>query len=182
MAVLRLDISKRQGVYWPKKCAVCGAEATSEGKAACSIATKPQYRLIYLGWTRRRISMSYPLCMKHRLTCFLPSLVSERNLFNLGFGFLAVFLFVFGVLVPLASYIIYHEPIMNPQFVIWYSFLFGLGIVACIAIQGLVPVKIKDANEAMITLKISNRTYADEFKMLNRASIVDVDGPSKNGT
>jgi hypothetical protein len=182
MAVVKLDVSKGKGIFWPKKCAVCGAEATSEGKAACSVVVKPRYRLIYFGWTKRRIKMTYPLCTKHRLVAFFPSLVSERNLFNLGVGFLAVFLFVFGVLFPIASYLIYREPILNPEFVIWYSFLFVLGVVACIGIQRLAPVKIKDANETMINLKFADQAYANEFAILNRASIVDTNKTSKNGT
>lgn len=176
MPTYSLTIGTEGGIRWPNKCTVCGEAATCYGTARCAVVTKLAYRIIYWSYTSRILSIQYPLCLKHRALRFLPSLLSRRNLFNLGLGFLVCFFFAFGALMPALAWLLDGAPIHDPRLVLTWTLLFAAGLGVFFLSKHLTPVRINSVNDQALVISIANPRYASEFEVANNERIIAKDG------
>jgi hypothetical protein len=157
---------KNRNLLWPNKCAACGKAATHEIGSECSVVTKVGYFVLFFRTTHRVVSISYPVCAKHRLIGAIAAKLSERNLINLGLGVMACF-FICGICVALYQSIILGEISVSTGFLMF-------GIMYNLTYFGLyywskhnTPVKINNVTEDEIELSFSNDQYSKEFINLN---------------
>lgn len=176
MPTFELKIGDETALHWPTKCVVCGASANSFGIAKCSVVTKVSYVLIYLRYTSRIVTLRYPLCLRHRLLRYVPSLISRRSLFNLAIGFLVAFMFFFGTVMPLWAYLYEGVALAHPLLVLTWALVFAVGVVVFVLGRSLTPVMIHDAKDDTLKMSVTNLHYAEEFERANQDRIVSKDG------
>jgi hypothetical protein len=167
MAIVKLDLSISDSIHWPQECAVCGAPAGHTAKASCSVARNLRYRVVYLGWTRHRVSLNYPVCSKHRWFAWVLGVITQRSLVNLAIGFLVTFLFFFGVILPLVAWFVDGIRPGNPSSAVYMSIVFVIFLALFIWSQKSVPVKIKDVTNETMKLWFSCPNFASAFLRLN---------------
>jgi len=175
MAKFRLNTMLGRGISWPAKCIVCGDINTTTAHTKCSMVTRASYRVIYWGWTSRTISIIYPICWKHKVLCFLPSLLSRRSLFNIGVGFVLfviIFVLLLWLIIPLVMFFLEGIPLEYDITALYILCLIMAVISAFIVVKVWTPVKLYGADNESITLSINNETYANEFEALNKEIIV----------
>jgi hypothetical protein len=177
MSKLRVSTAHGDKVIWPLKCAVCGNPITTKLRLRCSMVTKASYAIAYLSWSSKILSLAYPICMKHKILCLLPSLLSERNLFNTAVTFI-LFIILFVLSIPLFAPIILlfidGTPIRYDK-----AALYCLGIIIAIVlffifIRKATPVMLHGADDQSITISITNESYAKEFVALNHDAIIEL--------
>ena len=161
------NFNRNRDFFWPNKCAACGKAATHEISSDCSVVTKVGYFVLFATTTHRVVTISYPVCAKHRLIGAIAAKLSQRNLLNLGLGVFAVF-FLFGIWFGL------FDPFVKGGKVVLTDFLI-FEIIYCFTYFGLyfwskynTPVKINNATEQEIELSFSNDLYGKEFVNLNK--------------
>ena len=174
MAIIKFQLSLSDGMRWPQECAMCGGPAGRTARATCSISRNLKYRVVYLAWTQHRVSVSHPVCSKHRWIAWVLGVVSQRSLVNLAIGFLVTFSFAFSVVLPLVAWFASGIPVENPSVAI-YSLIIFLGCVALFLwSQRSVPVKIKDVTDETMRLWFARPSFASAFLRLNEpAASVD---------
>lgn len=180
MHTYSLQIGQNKGLLWPQRCVVCGQPPAALGTARCSVVTKAGYWLLFWTYTTRTIEISYPLCARHRILRLLPSLISSRNLLNLGAGFLICFLFVFGAIVPTLMWIVGGVPIekakdgqlSGPEMAMIWTTIFAIGLGLLLYSRRSAPVQIHDVQNQTLTLSIANAQYAAAFEAANKSSII----------
>ena len=159
--------NKNRDFFWPNKCAACGKVATHEIDAECSVVTKVGYFVLFATTTHRVVTISYPVCAKHRLIGAIAAKLSQRNLLNLGLGVFAVF-FLFGICAALYAAFVTDKKIQITGFfsfpIIYILTYFGLYFWA----KYNTPVKINNATDQEIELSFSNDLYGKEFVNLNK--------------
>lgn len=175
MPAIKFDLTKADRILWPQECAVCGDPAQYSAKASCSIAKDLRYRVVYLGWTKHRISIEYPICRKHRIFAAVMGILGQRNLVNLGIGFLFAFFFLFGVGLPLVAWIASGIPLQgSPRAMIISSIIFFVGFALFLWIHKSVPVKLSDVTDDAIRLRIARDEFASEFLRMNHPAATKV--------
>lgn len=173
MAIVKFELSLSEGIRWPQECAVCGGPAGRTARASCSVARNLRYRVVYLGWTRHRVSVRYPVCYKHQSLAWALGVITQRSLVNLAIGFLITFLFAFGVLLPLVAWFASDIRLENPAGSIYASILFVIGLALFLWSQRTVPVKIKDVTEETLKLWIARPSFASALLRLNKPAATE---------
>jgi len=175
MQIIDFHFTKADRMQWPQECAACGDLAQYSARASCSIAKDLRYRVVYLGWTKHRISIEYPICERHRLLAAVLGILGQRSLVNLGIGFLITFFFLFGVGLPLVAWIASGIPLQgSPRAMISASVIFFVGFILFFWIRRSIPVKLTDVTNEAIRLRISRDKFASEFLQMNHSAATKV--------
>ncbi len=175
MPKLRLSTARVNRIIWPPKCVVCGSHKTTTMRARCSIVTRASYAIFYWSWTTKGFSVGYPLCIKHKILCFLPSLLSERNLFNTAISFIlfiAVFVLSIWLLAPIIMFFLDGTEINYDQTAFYFVGLIAAIVLVFFGVRKLTPVKLHGADNQTISLSINNESYMSEFTALNQEAIM----------
>jgi hypothetical protein len=167
MAIVKFELSLSEGIRWPQECAVCGGPAGRTARASCSVSRNLRYRVVYLGWTQNRVSVSYPVCSKHRWLAWALGAITQRSLVNLAIGFLVTFFFAFGVILPLVAWFANGIRLENPSGAIYMFIIFVVVLGVFLWSQRSVPVRIKDVTDETMKLWFARPGFASAFLRLN---------------
>ena len=176
MPKLRLSTAHDNRIFWPAKCVVCSSPSTTTLRARCSMVTSASYAILYWSWRSKRLSVGYPICIKHKILCFLPSRLSERNLFNTGVSLIlliAVFVLSIWLLAPIILFFFDGSTVHYDQTAFYYMGLIAAIVTVFFLVRKLTPVKLHGADDQSISLSISNENYATEFKTMNQKAILE---------
>ncbi len=172
MTKLSFNLTKAETIIWPQQCAICGRPTgLTTAKTSCSIGGNLQYRVIYLGWTTRRVSLKYPVCHKHSLFASAIGLLAQRSLINLGIGFLLMFSFLAAVIAPLVEWVTTGIPPKHTLWMIQNAIAFFLGLTLFLWSQRSVPVKIRGVENEVLQLQIADPQFASLFTKLNEQAV-----------
>lgn len=172
MPKVSFDLAKAEKMLWPQHCAVCDVPTELTATASCSIAGDLRYRVVYLGWTRHRVSLKYPICKKHWLFASVIGVLAQRSLINLGIGFLLTFSFLFAVILPLVAWITTGITPSNSPKILQVAIAFFLGLALFIWLQRVVPVKIRGVKNEVLQLQIADPKFASSFTQLNERAVI----------
>lgn len=167
MAIVKFELSQSEGMHWPQECAVCGGPAGRTARASCSVSRNLKYRVVYLGWTQHRVSVSYPVCSKHRWLAWALGVITQRSLVNLAISFLVTLFFAFGVILPLVAWFTSGIRLENPSGGIYMSIIFLVCLALFLWSQRSVPVRIKDVTDETMRLWFARPGFASAFLRLN---------------
>lgn len=176
MPKLRVSTAHGDKISWPLKCVVCGSPNTTTLRLRCSMVTKASYAIVYWSWSSKRLSVAYPICIKHKILCFLPSLLSERNLFNTAVSFIlfiAVFVLSIWLLAPIILFFLDGTAIDYDQTAFYYLGLIAAIVLVFFGVRKLTPVKLHGADDQSISLSITNESYMREFTALNQEAVME---------
>lgn len=173
MTTITLKLSPGDGIRWPQECAVCGAPASGEVRASCSVARNLKYMAIVLEWTRHSVSLTYPVCSRHYIFASLMGLITRRSLINLGLGVLIASYLVLVGLVPLALLIVDGTSPKNATQTIVAALIAAPTLALFIWTQRHVPVKLEDVTNERLRLRIARQAYAAAFLRLNQSMVSD---------
>ena len=162
-------------IQWPGKCASCFKPAHKVVYAKCSVVKKLGFSFLRMSPTHSSdvVVVPYPVCGRHKITATILSKLGARNLFNLGLGFLAVFLF-FSYMVHCITYLLNYAPELNENYNLLdpTTMFFGLGypaayLVLYVLVRRSVPVIIYEFDGRRVVLSIKNDRFRQEFVYLN---------------
>jgi len=176
MPKLRISTARGDIISWPLKCVVCGNPNTTTLRVRCSMVTKASYAIVYWSWSSKRLSIAYPICIKHKILCFLPSLLSERNLFNTAvifILFIAIFLLSIWLLAPIILFFLDGTAIDYDQTAFYFLGLIAAIVLVFFGVRKLTPVKLHGADDQSISLSINNESYMKEFTALNQEAVME---------
>jgi hypothetical protein len=151
---------------WPQQCAACGDEPTSTATAKCivgkGVIPLPGFLLV----RSNVLELQYPVCNRHKLSAAIFGRLSQRNLFNLGLGVVAV-IFALAFVVGLYRHIAglpERETMMSPASA---GLLAAAYWIVFYLAKKHTPVKVADFKGDSVRLEFSNEQYAAEFKNSN---------------
>lgn len=124
------------------------------------------------------MSIRYPLCLKHRVLRYVPSLISRRHVLSLCLAAVVLWFFIYEAGLPLWAWIMRGDIIRDPNLVVISTALLTVGIVIFALARQFTPVKIDDINRGVLVISISSAEYASEFEVANADRITIKDGHS----
>lgn len=162
-------------IQWPARCASCFYPAHKVVYAKCSVVKKLGFSFLRMSPTQTSevVTVPYPVCGRHKITATILSKLGARNLFNLGLGFLAVFLF-FSYMLHVVTGLLKYAPEWNAQYDVLdpTTMFFGIGypaiyLVLYVLIRRSVPVIIYEFDGRRIVLSLKNEKFRQEFVYRN---------------
>lgn len=180
MGRISLNLKSGQKVTWPNKCAICNANSSDWANAHLSKVTSLKYYTVAFGWTTQTQTISYPVCIKHKLLCSFLGKPSQWTftdtllyLILIPAGSLMLFVCPLALLSEFTNLNIGAFWIYLAFYISGLSFLF---IAIWLIISSVYnPVKIIDAKEKSIRLFFKNKEFLQKFKNLNKNIILNND-------
>ena len=172
MGFVMLTLASEKGILWPKRCVVCGGEATDTSRTSFTTTKNARYYLIVWGWTKETHSISFPICRKHKVFCSFLDIPSR-------WGFLDSFFFF--LFVPALLYIAFNLSLalmlgikgdaLTPFSILSAIFFWGLAFIFLTFATSIKPVRISHVKEGSIKITIKNEECFRAFELLNREII-----------
>ena len=168
MASLRISLAHADRLRWPSACAVCGAPANDH--AAASVTTNNDFHYtVLLKWTKRTVSVPFPVCRKHRILCRLMDIPAMLGFIDACLYLLIlvpiILLLVSGFLVSIATGLTGSS--LDPYAMALASLFYGSMVLFIVAAATLKPVKLSAINQTSLTISIRNKEYFKAFQRLN---------------
>lgn len=172
MGSIQLNLASKEKLHWPKFCAVCGATADATANTSISTPKDFKYYGALLKWTENTLSVSFPVCRKHRIFCSLLDLPAKL-------GFITAFLFM--VFAPtilwissslliswLASFIGLKGSAFVGSFITASGFFFyGSTVLLYLLAATIKPVRLSQSDEKNVALSVRNEDYFKSLQGLN---------------
>lgn len=162
-------------IQWPARCASCFYPAHKVVYAKCSVVKKLGFSFLRMSPTQTSevVIVPYPVCGRHKITATILSKLGARNLFNLGLGVLAVYLFAvysISLVMSLMGWGINPGPIeelLTPTRLFWGLGYPAIYLVLYVLIRRSVPVIIYEFDGRRIVLSLKNEKFRQEFVYRN---------------
>ena len=160
--------------HWPNKCAFCGKVATERAKASLNQYCDLEYLGIFARWCRKRHSVSYPVCQRHKRLASILNKPSEWGPIISTLLFLLISPLV--VLMPVSTFFELVSMLRGTALPLSYSTMIlscclvgyclgGFFFVACYVLR---PVRLSHVSATLGTLFIRRMDCLEEFKDVNR--------------
>jgi hypothetical protein len=172
MGSIQLNLASKEKLHWPKFCAVCGAKADATANTSISTPKDFKYYGALLKWTESTLSVSFPVCQKHRILCSLLDLPAKL-------GFITAFLFMVfapGILwiasAILISWLAPLAGLKDGAFVGSFTtisgfFFYGSTALLYLLAATIKPVRLSQSDEKTVTLSVRNEDYFKSLQGLN---------------
>jgi hypothetical protein len=146
---------------WPRECAACGKPASSSLTATYAATSNAKFLGVYASWQSQPITLAYPVCRKHQLVYFVPTILTTMSLGHVVFftaaaiGGLIGFAGLVGSIVRLEySALPTSIALLAPISLVLWSRVFA-------------PVRIGHFSPPLIWIRIRRPEFAGEFSKLN---------------
>jgi hypothetical protein len=172
MGSLQLNLASEKKLHWPKSCAVCGAKAGAMAHTSISTPKNFKYYGVLLKWTENTLSVSFPVCRKHRIFCSVLDLPAKLGLINalLFMVFSPTILWISSSL--LISWLASLTGLKGSAFVgsfvsVSGFFFYGSTVLLYLLAATIKPVRLSQADGNAVTLSVRNEDYFKSLQGLN---------------
>jgi len=177
MGSIQLNLASKEKLHWPKFCAVCGAKADTMASTSISTPKDFKYYGALLKWSENTLSVSFPVCRKHRKFCSLLDLPAKLGFITafLSMIFAPTILWISSALLMswFAAFIGLKGSAFVGSFVTVSGFFFyGSTVLLYLLAATIKPVRLSQSDEKTVTLSVRNEDYFKSLQSLNPSDCI----------
>lgn len=171
MQSIRIDQLRNTRLSWPALCAMCNAPAEAEATASTLTNENYRFRVVYVKWAERTLSVSYPVCWRHRLWCNLLDRPARWGFINASLYLVVIPLIVTLLLGGLTALVFgFKGETADRYFSILGALLLFTMLAFYVVVRMTKPVRLSGLEKGALIISIRNHDYFRKFKDLNGAS------------